>query len=105
MEITTGLKIRGKEYAPDHQITTTVFLEKCRVSHIACKLLTMYVNNPQLRDEIDATIKSVEPVEMADLFLSFRLEHFWEMELSKWLEPQELGEDDLEDEEEENGDA
>ena len=105
MEITTGLKIRGKEYAPNHQITTTVFLEKCRVSHIACSLLIRYVNNPQLRDEIDATIKSVKSADIANLILSFRLEHFWQMELDQWLEPHELGEDGLEDEEEEDGDG
>ena len=98
MDQLPGIKIGGKEYEPSHQITTTVFLEKCRVSCIAAELLLLYIKNPMLKEEIDSVVKSVRPAEMAGLMLTEVLELYWDRELGRWLEPQELGEEDTDEE-------
>ena len=95
----TDYIIGGNEYEGKQHIETTMFLEICRISHIAADLLIAYKTQDKFRESVDGIIDSLRPTGAASLFLAVQLKDAVCGLLDGWFQPNELGEETDEDSE------
>lgn len=92
-------KIGNKEYEASHRIDTTVFLDRCRILHFAADMIVAYREDEKFRSQVDAIVRMGASFEVKSMLLGGSLQNILDQWLENgWYEPQELGEEEIADE-------